>query len=181
MSPDSSLTAFRGRKELRAWDYDEGGPEWGSLDILEACGASDPDSNSGSGTASLQKAACRMGGGNVSRTKIWESLENKLALAFSIPVLIVEIAYWAAAIEVSSGGCCVNWPCSPPAHFLPWPWAPYVCVEVEAPLSPIDSSICFLAVTGAFILVIIAEVWLAAWIGKRLGQWIERKRAQGES
>ncbi len=117
----------------------------------------------------------------MSRTKIWESLENKLALAFSIPVLIVEIAYWAAAIEVSSGGCCVNWPCSPPAHFLPWPWAPYVCVEVEAPLSPIDSSICFLAVTGAFILVIIAEVWLAAWIGKRLGQWIERRRAEGAS
>lgn len=40
-----------GRKDLMEADYGESEPEWGSLDILEACGASDPDSNSGSGTA----------------------------------------------------------------------------------------------------------------------------------
>lgn len=114
------------------------------------------------------------------RTKIWEGLENKLALAFSIPVLIVEIAYWGAALSISPGLSCTHWHCSPPAHYLPWPWEPYVCAEMVTPLSPIDTVFCYLAITGLFIPIIIGEVYLAVWVGKRLGRWIERKRPRDE-
>ncbi len=104
--------------------------------------------------------------------------DTKLGKAFAIIVLIISIAYWISAFAVSleAMGFCEKWSCTPPAHYLPWPWSPEICGDMVVPMAIIDRVVCFLNLTGLFVLVVIAEVLLAAWLGKKLEDWIGRRR-----
>lgn len=108
------------------------------------------------------------------KLELWKRLDFKLAVAFSIVVLAIAIPYWVAALQLPH--FCDAWPCSPPAHYLPWPWAPDRCIDVVVPMGFVDKIFCYLAATKLFVLVILAEVLLAAWVGKRVAKWIESSR-----
>lgn len=100
-----------------------------------------------------------------------------LMFGFSIPVLVLAIAYWAAAFEILNNACgCEYWVCSPPGQFLPWPWAPKGCADVVVPMSSVDGIFCNLATSGLFIAVVLAEVVSAAWVGRLVGKMLERRQ-----
>jgi hypothetical protein len=44
------------------------------------------------------------------------------------------------------------------------------------PMALVDKAICVLNLTGLFVLVVIAELRAAAWLGRELEDWIGRRR-----
>ena len=108
------------------------------------------------------------------RSRFFSRFDTKLKKALAIIVLVVAIPYWISATVATlhTGGFC-EFSCGPPVHYLPWPEPPpEICQEYEAELDPIDRIICFLIITGLFLLVVIAEILLVAWIGGRIEERI---------
>ncbi|MFQ6106475.1 MAG: hypothetical protein ACE5QF_02650 [Thermoplasmata archaeon] len=112
----------------------------------------------------------------MSGSRSWKDLGRLLAVTLAVGTLLVDVAYWAAAVDISPSGSCDNWPCSPAGRYLPWPWKPEVCAPVVTPMDAVDSAICQLAKTGLIVPLIAGDVALLAWIGHRLGRIVEPKR-----